>query len=211
MRGQSCMPLTLADAEAVITEAEIIARQSAADDEARGRRKARQAEKRRQREEERERKAAEQRERDRERREEEQRLRAEAEQSRVVLLRRATALRDAAGGSIRDCSEGLPEPRDPRGLRHPLPAVLTLVVLAMLHGKTRLAAITAWIAHADQDTLALARCRHRGKGGLLAAPSPKTVTRLLGLAGAQALADAVNAYLGSSNWTVVGIPFVYGA
>jgi hypothetical protein len=65
-------------------------------------------------------------------------------------------LRDAAGGSIRDCFEGLPGPRDPRGLRHPLPAVLTLVVLAMLHGKTRLAAITAWIAHAGQGTLELA-------------------------------------------------------
>ncbi len=54
-------------------------------------------------------------------------------------------LRDAAGGSIRDCFEGLPESRDPRGLRHLLPAVLTLAVLAILHGKTRLVTITAGI------------------------------------------------------------------
>jgi predicted transposase YbfD/YdcC len=189
------MPVTLADAEAVITEAESIAREAAAEDGAGARRKARQAGKKRRREEERERKAAGQRERERVRRAEEERLRAEADQARTALLRRAAALRDAAGGSIRDCFEAMPEPRDPRGLRHPLPAVLTLVVLAMLHGKTKLVAITAWIAHAGQDTLALAGARHRGKDGLLAAPSPKTVTRLLGLAGARALADAVNGYL----------------
>jgi hypothetical protein len=80
----------------------------------------------------------------------------------------------------------------PRGPRHPLPAVLALVVLAMLHGKTRLAAMTAWIAHAGQEVLELAGCRHRRRDGRLAAPSPKTVTRCLGLAGARALAGAVS-------------------
>jgi predicted transposase YbfD/YdcC len=195
LRDQSCMPVTPADAEAVITEAERITREAAAEREARARRKVRQEERTRKRGAERERKAAEQAERERGRQEEEQRLRAEAEQARKVLLRKAAVLRDAAGGSIRDCFEGLPEPRDPRGLRHPLPAVLTLVVTAMLHGKTRLAAITSWIRHADQETLELAGCRHRGRDGLLAAPSPRTVTRLLGLAGATALACAVSRYL----------------
>ena len=198
MRDQSCMPVIPADAGAVIAEAESIVREAAAGDEARARRKARQAEKKRLRESGQARKAAEQRERELARRAEEERLRAEAEQARAVPLRRAAALRDAAGGSIRDCFEGLPEPRDPRGLRHPLPAVLTLVVLAMPHGKTKLVAITTWIRHAGQDMLALAGARHRGKGGLLAAPSPKTVTRLLGLAGARALSDAVSRYLAAA-------------
>jgi predicted transposase YbfD/YdcC len=191
------MPVTAEDAEAVITAAEGIAREAAAE-EARARRKARQAGKRRLRDAEQERKAAEQAERERARQAEACRLRAEAEESRKVLLRKAAALRDVAGGSIRDCFEGLEEPRDPHGLRHPLPAVLTLTVMAMLHGKTRLAAVTAWIAHADQETLELAVCRHRGPGGLLAAPSPRTVTRCLGLAGAEALAKAVNAYLAAA-------------
>jgi len=195
LRDQSCMPAALADAEAVITAAEDITREAAAADEARARRKDRKAERRRLRAEDREQKAAEQAERARERKAEEERLRAGAEEARKVLLRKARVLRDAAGGSIRDCFEGLPEPRDPRGLRHPLPAVLTLVVLAMLHGKTKLAAITAWIRHAGQEALAMAGCRHRGKDGRLAAPSPKTVIRLLGLAGAKALAGAVNRYL----------------
>jgi predicted transposase YbfD/YdcC len=189
------MPVTACDAEAVIGEAERIAREAAAEDAARARRRVRQEEKARHRAAERERKAADQAEREREQRAEEERLRAGAEEARKVLLRKAAALRDAAGGGIRDCFEGLPEPRDPRGLRHPLPAVLTLTVLAMLHGKTRLAAITAWIRHAGQEALELAGCRHRGRDGLLVAPSPKTVTRCLGLAGAKALAGAVSRYL----------------
>jgi hypothetical protein len=192
------MPVTAEDAEAVIMAAESIAREAAANDRARARRKAAQEKRRREREEERERKAAEQREREREHRAEEERLRAEADAARAALLRRAAALRDACGGSIRDCFAGVADPRDPRGVRHPLPCVLALVVLAMLRGKTRLNAITEWIRNAGQDMLALAGARHRGKNGLLPAPSPKTVTRLLGLLGAQALSDAVTCYLAAA-------------
>lgn len=195
MPCQSRTTLAAGDAEAVITAAEDIARDAADGGGARARRRELQKERRRRRAECRDRKAAEQAERDREQCAEEERLRRAAEESRKVLLRKARLLRDAAGGSIRDCFEGLPEPRDPRGLRHPLPAVLTLVVTAMLHGKTTLVAVTAWIAHAGQDVLELAGCRHRDRDGRLAAPSPKTVTRCLGLAGAEALAGAVNAYL----------------
>jgi DDE_Tnp_1-associated len=195
---QSRMPLTAGDAEAVITAAEDITREAAEADGAKARRKVLKAERQRQQAEQRERKAAELAERDLERRAEEERLRAAAEEARTVLLRKACMLRDAAGGSIRDCFEGLPGQRDPRGLRYPLPAVLTLVVLAMLHGKTKLVAITTWIAHADQRTLELAGCRHRGKDGLLAAPSRKTTVRCLGLAGAKALASAVNRYLAAA-------------
>ena len=195
MPDQFCMPPTAREAEAVITAAEDIAREAAAADGARARRKALQADRQVRRAGDRERKCAEQAERERERRAEEERLRAEAEEARRVLLRKARLLAGAAGGSIRDCFEGLPEQRDPHGLRHLLPAVLTLVVLAMLHGKARLVTITAWIAHADQETLALAGCRHRGRDGRLAAPSPKTVTRCLGLTGSKALASAVNRYL----------------
>ena len=191
MPGQSCMPVTADDPGALIPEAEAVIREAAA----RTRRKELQEERNRRRAQARQRKAAEQAECGRERCAEEERLRAGAEEARAVLLRKARMLRDAAGGSIRDCFEGLPEPRDPRGLRYPLPAVLTLVVLAMLHGKTKLAAITAWIAHAGQEMLELAGCRHRRRDGRLAAPSPKTVTRLLGLTGAKALAGAVNRYL----------------
>jgi predicted transposase YbfD/YdcC len=190
--------LPAAGAEAVIGEAEAIARDAARKEEARARRKALQAARARQRQAGQDRKAAGQRERGRARKAERERLRAEAEAARAVLLERAAELRELAGGSIRDCFEGLEEPRDPRGIRHPLPAVLALVVLAMLSGKVTLVAVTAWIRHAGQRDLEMAGARHRGKDGLLTAPSPKTVTRVLGLAGSQPLSGAVGSFLAAA-------------
>jgi predicted transposase YbfD/YdcC len=198
LHGQSCTLLSAAGAEAVIGEAEAIARDAARKEEARARRKALQAERARQRQAAQDRKAAGQREREQARKAEGGRLRAEAEAARAVLLERAAELRELAGGSIRDRFEGLDEPRDPRGIRHPLPAVLALVVMAMLSGKVTLVAVTAWIANAGQHDLETAGARHRGKDGLLTAPSPKTVTRVLGLAGPQPLSDAAGSLLAAA-------------
>jgi predicted transposase YbfD/YdcC len=195
LRGQSCTPLPADAAEAVIAEAEEVIRLAAARQEARRRRHGRQAEARRLRQEEHDQKATELRERDRT---EEQRLRDAADEARRALLERAAELRDAAGGSVPEgCFASVPDPRSRRGRRHSLPCVLTLVLSAMLHGKARLADITAWIAHAGQDALAAAGAR-AGRDGLLQAPSPKTVTRLLGLLGARALADAAARYLAAA-------------
>jgi predicted transposase YbfD/YdcC len=191
------MPVTAADTDAVIAEAEGIARDAAAEDEARARRKAAREERQRRREEERQRKAAELRERERAEQAERERLRAETDAARLVLLKRAVRLREACGGSIRDCFAAVPDPRDPRGIRHSLPCILTLAVIAMLRGKTKLTAVTTWIKNADQDMLALAGAR-RGKDGRLEAPSPRTVTRLPGLIGGQALSDAVTCYLAAA-------------
>jgi predicted transposase YbfD/YdcC len=198
LHGQSCTLVSAAGAEAVIGEAEAIARDAARKEEARARRKALQAERARQRQAGQDRKAAGQREREQARKAEGGRLRAEAEAARAVLLERVAELRELAGGSIRDCFEGLDEPRDPRGIRHPLPAVLALVVMAMLSGKVTLVAVTAWIANAGQHDLQTAGARHRGKDGLLTAPSPKTVTRVLGLAGPQPLSDAAGSFLAAA-------------
>ena len=194
MRDQSCMPLPAGAAETVVAEAEEVIRLAAAREDARQRRRARQAEARRQRQEDRDQKAAGLRGLDRA---EEQRLRAAADEARKALLERAAELREASGGSVPDCFASVPDPRSRRGRRHSLPCVLALVLSAMLHGKARLADITAWIAHAGQDILAAAGAR-AGRDGRLQAPSPKTVTRLLGLLGAQALADAVARYLAAA-------------
>jgi predicted transposase YbfD/YdcC len=184
------MPVPADAAEAVIAEAEETVRRAAAREEARARRKALKERRR----EERDRKAAEQRERERA---EEERLRAEADGARRALLKRAVRLREASGGSILDCFAGVADPRDPRGRRHSLPCILALAVMAMLHGKTKLAGITAWIAGAGQDVLASAGAR-TDRSGRRVAPCPKTVTRLLGMTGAQALADAVACYLAAA-------------
>lgn len=67
----------------------------------------------------------------------------------------------------------------------------------MLHGKTKLAGITAWTGNAGQEDLAAAGAR-TGRSGMRHAPCGKTVTRALGMTGAQALADAVASYLAAA-------------
>jgi len=193
LRDQSCMPLP-ADAEAVIAGAEEIVLRAAGREEARRRRRDRNERERRRRREEQDREAAERRERERA---EDERLRVEADGARRALLRRAVALAEACGGSVRDCFAALPDPRKRRGRRHSLPCVLALTVMAMLHGKTKLAGITAWITHAGQEMLAAAGAR-AGEDGRRVAPCGKTVTRLPGMPGAQALADAVACYLAAA-------------
>lgn len=194
MRDQFCMPVPAGEAEAVIAGAEEIVRRAAAREEARQRRRERQEEARWRGQAGRDRKAAELREG---RQAAEEGLRAEAERARTALLKRASELRNAAGGSVPGCFAGIPDKRARRGRRHSLPCILTLVVTAMLHGKTKLAGITAWITHADQEILGAAGAR-TGKNGMRQAPCGKTVIRVLGMAGAQALADAVAGYLAAA-------------
>jgi predicted transposase YbfD/YdcC len=117
-----------------------------------------------------------------------------AERALGVLAARAVMLAAAGGGGLPGCFAAVPDPRDPRGVRHSLPCVLVLVTAALLSGKTLLEDVTAWIAHAGPEVLAAAGAR-RGRDGNLAAPHPRTVTRILGLLGAQALADGTAAFL----------------
>jgi predicted transposase YbfD/YdcC len=188
------MPVMPDAAESAVAEAEEIVRLAAVREDARARRTARKAEAARRRQEERDRNAAGQRERQRAG---EERLRAEADRARAALLERAADLRAASDGSVPGCFAAVPDPRGRRGRRHSLPSVLTLVLMAVLRGRTTLAGITAWIAHAGQDLLAAAGAR-TGADGRRQAPCGKTVTRLLGLIGAQALADAVACYLAAA-------------
>nr|MDQ2813690.1 ISAs1 family transposase [Actinomycetota bacterium] len=145
----------------------------------------------------RERKAEQRRDR---RRSGEERLRAAAEKARGALLEQVSALREASGGSILDCFAVLADPRGRRGRRHSLPCVLALTVTAMLHGKTKLADITAWIGHAGQDDLAALGAR-TGPDGKLTAPCGRTVTRILALVSPRALSRAVAAWLAAAEQT----------
>jgi predicted transposase YbfD/YdcC len=120
-----------------------------------------------------------------------------AERAVEELAARAVMLAAAAGGALAGCFAAVPDPRDPRGVRHSLPAVLFLVTAALLSGKTLLEDVTAWIAHADPQVLAAAGAR-RDRTGKLTAPHPKTVTLILGRLGAQALADAAGRYLAAA-------------
>jgi len=188
------MPACSDAAGAVIAEAEETLRQAVVKEQARARRSERAAGRRRERQDGRDRKSAAAAER---RRGGEERLRAKAEQAREALQERASQLAGAAGGSVLACFAAVPDPRKRRGRRHSLPCVLALVLTAMLHGKTRLADITAWIAAADQEILAALGAR-AGRDGLRVPPCARTVVRLLALLGAQLLAGAVAAYLAAA-------------
>jgi predicted transposase YbfD/YdcC len=123
---------------------------------------------------------------------EQDRLREEAEEALGTLACRAVML--AADGGVLGCFALVPDPRDPRGVRHSLPCVLFLVTAALLSGKTLMEDVTKWISCAKPEVLAAAGAR-RGRHGTLVAPHARTVTRVLGLLGAQALADGTAGYL----------------
>jgi predicted transposase YbfD/YdcC len=119
---------------------------------------------------------------------------AGAEEALGELACRAPALLAASGGDLLGCFAMVPDPRDPRGVRHPLPAVLALCTAAVLSECTAFEDVTAWVHRAPQETLAACGAR-RNALGVRAAPSPDTVERIFGKLGAQALADHAGAYL----------------
>jgi predicted transposase YbfD/YdcC len=117
-----------------------------------------------------------------------------AEEALGELVSRAAALAAASGGHLLDCFAAVPDPRDPHGIRHPLPAVLALCAAAVLSGNTCIEDVTAWVHHAPQQVLAAVRAR-RNALGIYVAPHPETVVRVLSALGAQALAHHAGAYL----------------
>lgn len=177
-------PAPAGDGQAVLAEAEWIVREEEVRELKREQRKARKRDKQRLAREERERKAAEQRERD------EQLRRAVGRQRQAMLDRireRGTA---CGGGIVEKVFAAVPDPRDPRGVRHSLACVLA----AMICGNETLIAVTCWISAADQDLLAAAGARVL-PDGTRQAPCPRTVTRVLGAADPDAVNDAVCRYL----------------
>ena len=184
------MPVPADAASAVIAAAERQIRNAARKQE----RKAAAEQSRRRRQEEREREAAQAAER---RRAQEERQREEAEKALAVLLERSVMLAAACGGSVLSCFGLVADPRSRRGRRHSLACILALVLAALLSGKTLLEDVTARISHADPEILAAAGAR-RDRNGRRVPPHPKTVTRVLGMLGAQALADAAGRYLAAA-------------
>jgi predicted transposase YbfD/YdcC len=106
----------------------------------------------------------------------------------------AGALDAASGGSLPECFATVPDPRDPRGIRHSLPCVLTLCTAAVLCGNTAVEDVTAWAGAAPQEVLAAAGARQNALGARTA-PHPDTVVRLLSALGAQGLAACAGEYL----------------
>jgi len=119
---------------------------------------------------------------------------AAAEEALGELASRAAALAAASDGNLLECFAAVPDPRDRRGKRHPLPAVLALCLAAVLCGNTAVEDVTAWVHAAPQEVLAAAGARRNALGARVA-PHPDTVVRLLTALGAQGLAHHAGAYL----------------
>lgn len=119
---------------------------------------------------------------------------ADAQAGVAVLAGHAGVLGRVGGGNVLECFASVPDPRDPRGIRHRLPTVLGLCLAAMLCGQKTLVEITDWVTAAGQEVLAGLGVR-RNQHGVCTPPHPDTVTRLFAALGAQRLADGVGAWL----------------
>jgi predicted transposase YbfD/YdcC len=90
----------------------------------------------------------------------------------------------------------VPDPRDPRGRRHPLVVVLVLTACATLVvGNDGVTAIWQWAAGTDPDVLARIGARYDAWTGRYLVPSEATFRRVLSTVDGDALDDAVSGYV----------------
>jgi len=111
----------------------------------------------------------------------------------AALVTVAAGVREATGAGLLECFAAVPDPRDPRGLRHPLPSILGLCTAAVLAGEVDLVGITAWVSASPQGRLAAMGLR-RNSIGVHIAPHPDTIGRVFEALAAQDLAGKVGAY-----------------
>ncbi|MGI5185510.1 ISAs1 family transposase [Dactylosporangium sp. CA-152071] len=95
---------------------------------------------------------------------------------------------DGERGGLLHALAAVPDPRDPRGVRYPLTALLAVAVCAVLGGASSFAAITDWLH--DLDEQAKARL-----GFTRGSPVGTTVWRLLTRLDAELLSTALAAWL----------------
>lgn len=89
----------------------------------------------------------------------------------------------------------VPDPRDARGVRHALPAVLAMAIAAVPAGSRSFYAIGQWMADAGQKTLKTLGARQDPASGRYLGPEEKTVRRLCGEVDGDALDGALGRWL----------------
>ncbi|MFD7409714.1 transposase family protein [Streptomyces sp. NPDC059866] len=89
----------------------------------------------------------------------------------------------------------VPDPRDPRGVRHALVVVLALTACAVLAGATSLLAVGEWITDAPPSVLKRLGVRPDPLSPKRCLPAEATVRRLLGRIDGDALDRAVGRWL----------------
>ena len=101
----------------------------------------------------------------------------------------AAAARPDRASHLLDLLAEVPDPRDPRGVRYPLPGVLAVAVTAVLAGARSFTAIGSWAADLSEQALA----RH----GIEAAPDESTLRKLFARLDADKLDQQVGAWMWS--------------
>jgi hypothetical protein len=91
----------------------------------------------------------------------------------------------------------VPDPRDPRGVRHSLTSLLTTAVAAVLAGATSFTAIAEWVADAPAEVLATLGIRYDQLARSHQVPDEATVREVLERLDAAAFTAAAAAWLGT--------------
>jgi predicted transposase YbfD/YdcC len=99
---------------------------------------------------------------------------------------------------LREFLSAVPDPRDPRGVRHLLASVLLASVAAVLAGARSLAAIGEWIADAPPGVLAALGVRFDPLAGRFRPPDEATIRRVLESVDAGQFDAAVTSWLASA-------------
>ena len=99
---------------------------------------------------------------------------------------------------LREFLSAVPDPRDPRGVRHSLTSVLLASVAAVLAGARSLAAIGEWVADAPPAVLAALGVRFDPLEGPFRPPDEATIRRVLESVDAGKLDAAVTSWQASA-------------
>jgi hypothetical protein len=94
-----------------------------------------------------------------------------------------------------ECLERVPDPRDPRGVRHTLTSLLLAAVAAVLAGAQSFTAVGEWVADAPPQVLASLGVRYDPLAGRFEPPDEATIRRVLESADAGAFDAAVGSWL----------------
>jgi hypothetical protein len=89
----------------------------------------------------------------------------------------------------------VPDPRDPRGVRHTLTSLLLAAVAAVVAGARSFTAIGEWVADAPPRVLAALGVRYDPLAGCFRPPDEATIRRVLEQVDAAALETAVGSWL----------------
>jgi predicted transposase YbfD/YdcC len=99
--------------------------------------------------------------------------------------------------SLLHCLEWVPDPRDPRGVRHTLTSLLLAAVAAVLAGARSFTAVGEWVADAPPQVLGSLGVRRDPLTGQFEPPDEATIRRVLESVDAWALDSAVGSWLGA--------------